>query len=60
MRQLCYFLLISISIFRLPGFRIGIAMLLILTSLSIGGITNSMCDNYFDFNLGKKIIKMFL
>ncbi|XP_032904500.1 microsomal glutathione S-transferase 2 isoform X1 [Amblyraja radiata] len=45
---------------RLPGFRIGVAMLLILTSLSIGGITNSMCDNYFDFNLGKKIRKMFL
>ncbi|XP_051865375.1 microsomal glutathione S-transferase 2 [Pristis pectinata] len=45
---------------RLPGFRIGIAMLLILTSLSIGGIANSVSDKYFDFNLAKKMRKMFL
>ncbi|XP_069781447.1 microsomal glutathione S-transferase 2 isoform X2 [Narcine bancroftii] len=45
---------------RLPGFRIGIAMLLILTILSIGGILNSMSDKYFDFNLAKMIRKLFL
>ncbi|XP_062901143.1 microsomal glutathione S-transferase 2 isoform X3 [Mobula hypostoma] len=45
---------------RLPGFRIGIAVLLILASMSIGGITNSLFDKYFDFNIAKKIKKMIL
>ncbi|XP_072898828.1 microsomal glutathione S-transferase 2 isoform X1 [Hemitrygon akajei] len=45
---------------RLPAFRIGIAMLLILVCMSTGGIGNSLFDKYFDFNLAKKIKKIIL
>ncbi|XP_041031092.1 microsomal glutathione S-transferase 2 [Carcharodon carcharias] len=44
---------------RIPGFKIGIAMLLILIILSFFGITDCMIDKYFDINIAKKISKLF-
>ncbi|XP_067850120.1 microsomal glutathione S-transferase 2 [Heptranchias perlo] len=45
---------------RLSGFKIGTVTLLILISLSVGGITNCIIDKYFDLNIAKKISKLFL
>ncbi|XP_067881076.1 microsomal glutathione S-transferase 2 [Heterodontus francisci] len=44
---------------RIPGFKIALVMLLMLICLSSVGITNSMIDKYFDFNIAKKISKLF-
>ncbi|XP_060707299.1 microsomal glutathione S-transferase 2 isoform X2 [Hemiscyllium ocellatum] len=44
---------------RIPGFKIGIAVLFILLGLSSVAIINCMMDEYFDFNIAKKISKLF-
>ncbi|GCB62518.1 microsomal glutathione S-transferase 2 [Scyliorhinus torazame] len=44
---------------RIPGFKIGISILLVLFILSFFGITTCIIDKYFDFNVIKKISKLF-
>ncbi|XP_078097870.1 microsomal glutathione S-transferase 2 [Mustelus asterias] len=44
---------------RIPGFKIGLAMLFILFILSFLGTANCLIDKYFDINLIKKISKLF-